>query len=195
MIHFAPFCLHQMPGFQPVVGIFVVPADHVVDQLRVQALRGNGFQPVLHHFANVVGEERLRIHGGDEHAAVNAVAVIHDVAHAIVEAVGNLRHAGRNHAKYVRLDLEIDVVGVQVIARISGKRRKDAFADVGEAGVVGVPDLADFRVPFVGHGDGIDVDAVAAQAIEEQKIDVDVVVVRRAEAGMFFLRKSPRNRN
>ena len=31
----APFRLQQMPGLQPVVGIFIVPLNHVVDKLRL----------------------------------------------------------------------------------------------------------------------------------------------------------------
>src|SRR2546426_4980338 len=36
------------------------------------------FRSLLDHFTRVFREERLRVHGGDEHAAVNAVAVVHD---------------------------------------------------------------------------------------------------------------------
>ena len=86
------------------------------------------------------------------------------------------------------LNLEIDVVGVKIVPRAAGLRRQNAFANVGQAGVVGVPDLGDLGVPFVGDGDGLDVDAIAAQAVEEQQIDVDVVVVRRAKAGILFFR-------
>ena len=40
---------------------------------------------------------------------------------------------------------------------------------------------------IAGYRYGIDVNAVAAHAIEEQQVDVDVVVVGNAEAGMLFL--------
>ena len=65
---------------------------------------------------------------GDEHAAVDAVAVVHDAAGAPGMSFGALRQAGRHQPDEVGFDLEVDVVGVGVVLRRAGERGRNAAA-------------------------------------------------------------------
>ena len=89
------------------------------------------------------------------------------MTHAFAISVRHLGHARRDHSEHVGLNLEIDVVGVQVVSGITGIGRQDALANVLQAGIVGMPDLPDFGVPLVRNRDRINIDSVAPQAVEK----------------------------
>jgi len=170
-----PFDL--VPDRQPVVRILSAPQEGVVDALVVLRLRrdaGQAGPDYLHHV--VALEERVGVHARDEHAPVNAVAVVHDVAEKVAKPVGLLRQAGADDAEQISLHLEIDVVAVAVVRRGSRQRRHDALADVLAPVKVGVPQ----GIRSVGkHAPGLlgsHIQAIFLQGGQEGEFRVNVVL-------------------
>ena len=60
---------------------------------------------------------------------------------------------------------------MQVVTRVPGTRRQDSFANIRKPGVVRVPHLPNLRVPFVGHGDRIDLKAIARAALSAAGVE------------------------
>ncbi len=107
-----------------------VPGQDIVDDTAVIAVGGDGLPTELHDAADVVLEERRRVHGGEEHPAVDAVAVVHHPALAPAHVLRGLGHSGRDHADVVALDLEVDVVGVGIVVRVAGVLGGNALQEV-----------------------------------------------------------------
>ena len=165
--------------FRQSVGFVRVPVEHVADEPRVPALGGDGEQPLLDDPARVVLEEGGRVHGPEEHAAVEAVPVVHHPAHAVGVVVGGLGQARAHEADEVRLDLEVDVVGVHVEVGMARHRGLDPLVEVAPRARVGVPQAV-LRVPehlAVLLGRGVEADPV--HHLGERHLDVEVVLVDR----------------
>ena len=68
---------------------------------------------------DVVLDERQRVHGGDEHSAVPAVAMVHDVPDPVADLGRRIDHARRHESGEVGFDLEIDVVGGGIVEPVA----------------------------------------------------------------------------
>src|SRR5262249_20101429 len=114
----------------------------------------------FYNFPNTLGEEGLRIHGGNEHAAIDAISIVHDVTHTLTVPVGNLGHSRRDHAKNIGLDLEINVIRMQIVARVPRIGWQYPLANICEPGLVRMPHLANLLIPLAGDGNWVHIDAV-----------------------------------
>ena len=116
-----------------------VTGEQVVDQQAVPAVRRDRLPAQFDDAARVGLEPGGRVHGGEEHAAVDAVAVVHHAPLSSAQILGGLRQPRRDHADVVALDLEVDVVGVRVVRRVPGQLGGDAGQHVLPCLPVGVP--------------------------------------------------------
>ena len=179
----APFLFAFEPGAFPVAGILLVPGDDVFHAPVIAALFGDGFQGFLDDESDVVRDERKRIHRCHVNSAVPAVAVVHDVSHAVAELRGRVGHARGHEPRKIGFDLEVEVVGMGVVDPVPRFGRADAVEDVVACGLVGVPQY----VAGIGEGCGErihrGVDAQAVENFDERQIHVYVVVESR---GVFI---------
>ncbi len=111
--------LQLEPGPLPVGRVLVVQANDGADGLVEAAGRRNRVERPRHDGAHVVVHERERVHGRDEDAAVPAVARVHDVADLVGVRRGRVGQPWRHEPDEVGLDLEVDVVGLRVVAPIA----------------------------------------------------------------------------
>ena len=124
-------------------------------------------------------EEGSGVHPAHEHPAVETVAVVHHPAHPVGVLVRLLGQTRGHEADEVRLDLEVDVVGVDVVLRVTGHRGLDAPVQVAPSAGVGVPQLV-LRVAehvAVLLGGGLEADGV--HHLGERHLHVEVVLVDR----------------
>ena len=73
----------------------------------------------LDDLARVVLDKGGRIHGCDEDAPVETVPIVHDVAHAIAHVPRGLGQPGMDQTDEIRLDLEVDVLGMWAVFRMA----------------------------------------------------------------------------
>ncbi len=176
---FVVLVFDQLPGLSPIAGILFGPGEQVRDQQAVRTLGGNCLEARFHHFARIAFEECRRVHAGNEHAAVKTVAVVHDAARVIGDAVGGARHAGSHQADEVGFDLEIDVVGVRVVFGRAGERAGNAALKRAPRGQVGVPEtvlgIAKRHAKIVGSG----VEPFIVEHLGQRHVDVEIVLAER----------------
>ena len=128
----------RLQVFRHEPGLAPVPAERVLDHLPVGAALRHGQPPGLDDLAEAAGAERLGGHRRHHHPAVDAVAVVHDVAGPPGDVDRGARLRGRHQPGEVGLDLEVDVVGEGVVVGIARGGRRDAGA-AGSAGRAGWP--------------------------------------------------------
>jgi hypothetical protein len=175
-----PFRLDLAPGGQPVFGVLPVPAQDIRDALMVLRSGRDAGQPLPQDALDVaVLEIGGGVHSGDKHAAVHPVAVVHDVAEDVAQPIGLARQAGTDDTEQVGLDLEINVVGVAVVPRVSRPGGHDSAADVRAPRAVGVPELVlgarERRAGLL----RAEIEPVGLQSLQERHLDVAVVLVNR----------------
>ena len=124
----------------PVVGILLPPFDDVSHAFVVAALGRDGLEGFLHNERNIVGYKCESIHGSHIDTAVPTVSIVHDMSDFIGVTHGCIDHSRSHDAGIVGLDLEVDVVGMGVIAPVSGCRRHDAVQDVVAGLQIGMPE-------------------------------------------------------
>ena len=154
-----------------------VPTQQVVDQPPVVAVGRDGAPSQLDDAPGIGLEVGGGVHGGEEHAAVDAVAVVHDAALAPAQVLGGLRQPRRDHADVVALDLEVDVVGVRVVGRVSGQLGGHSLQEILARLAVRVPHQ-ERRLP-IGRGEilGGRVETLGGDHREHPHVHVEVVFV------------------
>ena len=173
-----PLLGEARPGLLPV-GLGRGPVEQVADDAAVAAVGRNRLEADLDDPARIALEERGRVHPAEEHAAVQAVSVVHDAPDAIGNAVGLLRQAGRHQADEIRLDLEVDVVGVRVVLRVPRPGRLDAAVEQVPRGGVGVPQLVLRVLEHLAELLGGRVEADFVEHLGKRHLDVEVVLPDR----------------
>ncbi|OPZ67805.1 MAG: hypothetical protein BWY83_02509 [bacterium ADurb.Bin478] len=116
-------------------------ADHILHAAAIIALRRNGADRAVDDAADLFFKKRGAVQRGDEHAAVHAVAVIHDVADLVRHPVRGPRHGRTDKADIVGFDLEIDIVAMEVVRGAAGLGRQNAVLKIFPRLYVGVPQL------------------------------------------------------
>ena len=189
-----PLVRHELPRLLPVLGVLRRPGQHVADHLRVAALGRDGAQARLHDPARVVLEKGGGVHPPEEHPAVEPVAVVHHAAHAVGVLVGLLGKPRRHEADEVRLDLEVDVVGVDVVLRVARPGGLDAVIQQAPRPRVRVPEVV-LRVLehlAVLLGGGFQTEPV--HHLREGHLHVEVVLVDRVRDVLRLPRDRPFDR-
>ncbi len=119
MDRFCPTCLPK--AARPFASRLDVrptrPANR--DEQAILAFGGDARQAGFHDLSRVVLKERGGIHATHEHAAVEPVAIAHHPANSIGVFVHRLRQAGAHQADKVGFDLKVDVIGVEVVFRMT----------------------------------------------------------------------------
>ena len=126
----APLGEDDFPPGLPVVWVAVIGGDHVANHLVVSALGRDDLHAVLDQLARVALEERLAVHRPNRHAAVDAVAVVHQVADPVTEGVAGLWQSWREQPEQVRFDLEVDGVPQRRVVWMTGHGRPDLLLEV-----------------------------------------------------------------
>ena len=135
----APLALSESPCDLPVVGVLVVPTNHVRHALIILALCRNSLKSLCDNIFNVIRHKSEGIHRSHIDSAVPTVAVVHHVADVIREMNRRIDHSGSHDASIIRLYLEIDVIRMGIILPEAGFRRHDTITDVVARRLVGVP--------------------------------------------------------
>ena len=102
--------------------------------------------------------------------------------------IGQLRQSGTHHANKVRFYLEVDVIGMEVIVRVSGHRRENAVVIVLARLGIGMPEL----IPRVGEKllkhFGVGIPAFSVHHIHQGHLHIEVVL----PFGILYLFRFPR---
>ena len=170
-----PALVHLEPALLPVVGILAVETAHLVDALIEGALVRDGLERHVEHLGRVVAYEGRGVEPRHEGAAVEAVAAVHDVAHARgdVERLGH--QPGGHQSDEVGLNLEVEVVGVGVVDPVARGRRHDAVADVVASRLVGVCQMVLGKGEAARQRLGRAVEPLLLEGLDEGQVVVDVV--------------------
>ena len=165
--------------FRQSVGFWACQASTSRIEPRVPALRRDRQQALLDHAMRVRLEVGGGVHRPEEHAAVEAVAVVHHPAHAVGVVVRGLGQPRGHEADEVGLDLEVDVVRVDVEVRVARHRGLDAAVQVAPGPRVRVPEavlrVAEHLAVLLGRG----VEAHPVHDLGEGHLHVEVVLVDR----------------
>ena len=116
------------------------PGQQIPDQLPILALGGNAGEAGFHHFSRVGLKVRRRVHATHEHAAIQAVAIVHHPAHPVAVLDHLAREARAHQPDKVGLNLKIDVIGVKVVFRVARPRGFDALIERAARPGVGMPE-------------------------------------------------------
>ena len=173
--------VHLEPAALPVVRVLFPEAEYVVDAGAELGPFRNGLDGLADHGRDVVTDIGQRIHRRREDAAVPAVTVVHDVADPVGDGGRRVGHAGGQHPDKVRLDLEIDVVGVGIVLPVAGGRCRNPVQDVVAGCLVGVPEFIGRVREGVGKVLHRGVDPLLGHHLQEGQVHIDIVV----EAGIF----------
>ncbi len=173
---FAPVALHLKPRALPVVGVLLMRRDNRLHTLTVLAARRDRLQPFRHHPLHIVRHKRQRIHRRHVHAAIPPVAEVHDVPDTVADHAGGVGHAGRHQSRKIRLDLEIDIIGMRIIAPVAAFRSFDTVQQVEARRLVGVPQRVRSMRERIGEGINGRFQAVFLEYFHEGEVHVHIVV-------------------
>ena len=183
------------PGLLPVVGVLLVPADHVVDALVEFALLGNRFQRLGHHELHIVRDKSQRIHRPDINPAVPTVAVAHDMSYLIRNFGCAVGHSRIHQSCEIGFDLEVEVVCMGVVEPVSRLGGHNPVQDVIAGRLVCVPQAVFGRCES--HRDGIHrgIEAETVEYLHERQVHIHIVVQTRGSfVPPFDITVRPRDR-
>jgi len=154
----------------------VVQQDHVPDDFGIVAFRRNGKQRFFDDLRDVIFKKGFGIKGGHEGSAIHSIAVIHDMSGFIGQLVSGDRHSRAHESDVVGFDLEVDIIGMEVIIGVSRPGREDAVEKVLPGLHIGVPEgvacLGEEFLGFLCRG----VRAIAVHGHQEGELDIDVIL-------------------
>ena len=168
--------VEQSPGDVPVLRVLLVPFDDISHRLVVVALGRDCLEGLIDNEVHVIADECERDHRGDIHSAVPAVAVVHHVADLVAVVGRGVDHSRSHQTGVVGLNLEVDVVGVRVVAPVAGLRRHHTVQDVVASELVGVPERVWGMGERVGEGLDRSVKAFLLEHLHESEVHVDIIV-------------------
>ncbi len=153
------------------------PGQDVTNRLGVSARGGDGREAALHDAPRVRLEERRGVHAAEEHSAVEAVSPVHHPPHAIRVLVRLAGKAGRHETDEVGLDLEVDVVGVEVVPGVARPRSLDSAVQGAACAGIRVPELVPGGLEHLAVLLRGRIEADGVHDLGEGHLDVEVVLV------------------
>jgi hypothetical protein len=174
-----PLLFDPMPHGLPIRRLGLGPGEDVGDQLVITAASGQASQSGFDDRARILLEECRRVHAGDEDSAVDALAVVHDAPGAHSDVNGGAGQSGGHQPDEIGFNLEVDVVGVDVVVRMARQFGRHSALEIAARGEIGVPERV---ARFAEHGRvifGGRVEALVVEDLGEGHVDVEVVLVER----------------